>query len=289
MTDTPSLPPERVMMRLEHLMSEISRPSHEQDGVPEGTWGERSVTSIRSPHRRFAVIAGVAASVLVGTAVGSIAIAGSPGLGSPAFAVTPAGEDSRINILDTSAAAEQMTRQLSAKGLDVTVRTAAVNEQLVGTWVSVGSDGTTSEAVLSDLTEQALGYSDDIVVPRGADGLVLTVGVAPEAGEEPSVIGLRNGFAPGGPLECSPARGAQLDDATALLVDKGFSVRTVDFATLDPTAVAGSAIVTSVFHTDDAPDQLMVVALDPTDPRLDAQMNHGFSPHQAADPGCPRT
>ncbi|WP_339567374.1 hypothetical protein [Pseudokineococcus sp. 1T1Z-3] len=192
-----------------------------------------------------------------------------------------------ISIIDTTAAAEEMTAQLAAEGLDVRVQTAPVTPQLVGTWVGVGSDGSTDEVVFDAVTAQALGYADDIAVPRGASGLTLTVGVPTEPGQAAQIIGMRNAFAPGGPLECSTARGATVAAATTMLTEQGYSTQVVRFPTFEPVAAKDTDLVPTVFYDDATPSHLLLVATDPGDATLQARRDLGFSPRQAASLDCP--
>ncbi len=306
MTPDPRLPPDRVLLRLEHLMTEIT--THPDTTARTDTpatpataataTGEPVVVAMhpqarhqRAPgllalRRRSVVLVGTAAAVLIAAGVGAVGLAGSPGLGTPAFAVTPDRGDVVIRIVDTTADAEQMTAQLAAEGLDIQVQTMTANPQVVGSWVGVSAEDTTDETVVADVIEQALGYPEDVRVPADVTGLTLVVGVPAELGDEPAVIGLRNAFAPGQPLACSPARGATLEEATAILEQQGLQPRTVAIGSLRPVQAEASDIVTIAYQADDAPDEVMLVTNAPDAPNLQGQLEYGFSPAAVADGAC---
>lgn len=290
MTLDPRLPPDRVLLRLEHLMTEITThpdtTAPADDGLPEAARLSAGAGSLRGMRRRSAVLVGTAAAVLVAAGAAAVVLAGSPGLGTPAFAVTTERGDVVIRIVDTTADAEQMTAQLAAQGLDIQVQTMTANPQVVGSWVGVSAEDTTDETVYTDVVEQALGYPEDVRVPADVTGLTLVVGVPPEPGEEPAVVGLRNAFAPGQPQACSPARGATLDQATAHLEEQGLITRTVAMGSLEPVQADPSDVVTIALQADDAPGEVLLITSAPDAPDLQGQLEYGFSPAALAGGGC---
>lgn len=269
-----------------HPVTELHPASTSSHQAPESV----AVRVARRGWRRPAVLVGVAAATLVAVGVGAVASSSSADLGQSAFAVSPAvgvADAVRVRIVDTSAEAKQMTEQLHAQGLDVTVQTMPAVRQVVGTWVSVGSDGSpAAENAYDGIIAQTMGYTSDVVLPRGISGLTLTVAVAPSAGEAPAVLGLRNAFAPGGALACSPARGVPAEQAVQILEQGGYTPQTVSFPSLEPVIAAPGDIATMAYYDDASPKTIQLVVLAPGDRRAAPQLASGFSPSQAAAGTC---
>lgn len=216
-----NLPPARLARLREHLMLEIAPPlSRTQEVAPAHRWTPRSAALAA------ATVAAATAAVLGGLTLG----AGPGGLGPSAFAVTPEPKGVvAVHVVSTQASADQMTRQLQAKGLNVQVATVPVSPALVGTWVAVGADGDYSQARMDDLIRQTEGYATTLEIPANMPGEIqLTVGRAPNRGEAIAVGGLRNALAPGGPLACQALSGANPSVAARQLRSLGY---TIDFWT----------------------------------------------------------
>ncbi len=189
-----------------------------------------------------------------------------------------------VPIVSSREDAEALTRSLEQRGAGITVKAVPVSPQLVGTWVSVNSDGEMEPGLYSVINDEALGNVVTLDLPTAAKGLTLEVGVTPDAGQNPRVEGLRNAFAPRRDLECSPARGASPAEARSVLESRGYTVGFARFPDLsDPVQPAPDDVVTMAFIPDDAPKQVTLTVVAAGDPQEKVQLDDGFSPSQVAD------
>ena len=204
-------------------MNEIAGSTLERSPAP-------SQPRLRAKSRRLGVTLGAVAGVTAAVFVGLSATSGPAGLGPSAFAVTPAPHgDVSIHIVSTEASADEMTRQLQAKGLHIKITTDAASPALVGTWLYDGATDQVPQSVEQFISKQMEGYAATLEVPAIFPGtLTLGVGVSPRAGERINVAGLRNALAPGGPLACHSLSGAKPADAAKTLAALGY---TIDFWT----------------------------------------------------------
>jgi hypothetical protein len=244
-----SLHPDRLSRLRGHLMTEIAT-------QPAPAEAQAAPIRIRRwTPRRLAVASAAIAAGTAAVFVGLAATSGPGGLGPTAFAVTPQPHGVvAIHIVNTQASADEMTRQLQAKGLNIKIATMAATPALVGTWVAVGSDGTLPDSVAEKVNLD--GYAATLDVPASFPGLlILDVGVAPKPGQPINVAGLRNALAPGGPLACHGLSGAKPEDAEKILASLGYTID--QWTTRQPT-----------FRPGVTPEQSGVVAVPPPGTRV---------------------
>jgi hypothetical protein len=151
---------------------------------------ENLVTGIGQRQRRIARRVR-AALVLVPVALIGVVVATSlPGGSSPAFAIERDGDWIEVRIADAAASEAQMESELQAAGIDADIILAPTTAEYVGQWTCVTYalpraffDPLQPPDIRNqiDLTPEAL------VLRRGfTDRLMLVIGRAPEAGEQPS-------------------------------------------------------------------------------------------------------
>jgi hypothetical protein len=294
MTHDP-LAPGRLAARREHLMSEITA-SHDTAAAPVAVDSRGS----RWPIKRL-VVAAAAVAVIAAGALTALSVTGGPtGDGATAFAVArlPHGRVS-IRVVSTAASAKQMTDQLHAKGLAISVQTVPATRQMVGTWVAISSSEDFPQSLTQDLVKQAFGHSVTLDVPAHFTGsLQLTLAVAAEAGQDPEVSGLRNALAPGGVLACSALPGTRPNHAAAVLRRRGYTVLGFTTSAGQPlpanqylTEAPAGTRVTGAFIEDMSPTDFFRVVpgternvaiqiASPTDPTYQQRLRAGFAPSQ---------
>jgi hypothetical protein len=150
---------------------------------------EDLVTGIGRRRRRVAARRRRAALVLTAAAVAGAVLATTlPGSSSPALAIERDGDWIEVRIADIAASEAEMERELAAAGIDADIRLVATTPDHVGQWTCIvlttpAADPRQMPVARSDIrfTPEALYFQ------RGfAERLVLAVGRAPEAGEQPS-------------------------------------------------------------------------------------------------------
>lgn len=289
-----SLPPDRLARLREHLMTEISTAPAPLAPAPSPPSRRRW-----TPARLGVAVAGVAAAtgaVFVGLAV----TAGPGGLGPTAFAVSHLpGDTVAIKVVDTAASADQMTRQLRAQGVHVTIQTITANPQLVGKWNGASFTADVPASLVHSVEQQEHGYVATIELPAIFPGEIgLTVGVPTPADETPGVVGVRNALAPGGPLFCDRLSGAQPAAAEQTLTAQGYTVHWADgtrglYTTEISTPPAGSRVSTATIFDFDRQDptrpipnprDVTVTVIDPHDERYLPQLWLGFALSQQTTP-----
>lgn len=296
-----SLTPDRLARLREHLMTEITAgPATQSTYLP--------VAKARRAPRRL-VSAGAAVVVTAAALLTALSMTGGPGgLGPTAFAVSHLpGDIVAIEVVNSDATAEQMTRQLHAQGLSVTVHAVPTNPQLVGTWVYESFSGDVPEAIRTSIAEQARdGYRNTVEIPASFPGTItLAVGRPMRAGETPQVAGVRNALAPGGLLFCTRLSGADPDAAAAHLRADGYTVHWSDGSPLRTIAAppAGTRVTQAfIFDIDQKdvelpvgdPRDVTLVVVDPADSAFAKQLWTGYSASQHATgtadySGCPIT
>lgn len=195
----------------------------------------------------------------------------------------PSGEVT-VPIVSSAEDAAALTAALADRGAGITVRAVPVSPQLVGTWVSLSSDGHMDERLYEAISDEAIGHVVTLTLPARTEGLELSVGVTPRPGEQPEVEGLRNAFAPQRVLECSRARGDTAAAASRELTGDGYAVSFARFPDLSrPVEPGPDDIVTMAFVADDAQRQVTLAVLPRGDPGVQAQLDQGFAPSQLAD------
>jgi hypothetical protein len=214
-----SLAPDRLARLRGHLMTEITR-------QPEAPAATTPVTARRWTPRRVGLAATAVATATAAVFVGLTAGSGPGRLGPTAFAVTPEPDGVvAIHIVNTQASADEMTRQLRAKGLHIKVATMTASPSLVGTWLYNGATADVPASVQASVTNQRQGYAATIEVPASFPGtLTLGVGITPRPGQKVDVAGLRNALAPGGPLACRGLSGASPATAAKTLASLGYTI-----------------------------------------------------------------
>jgi hypothetical protein len=299
MTHDP-LAPDRHAARREHLMSEITA-THDAAmapvvGDPRGS---------RWPVKRL-VVAAAAVAAIAGGALTALSVTGGPsGVGATAFAVArlPHGQIS-IRVVSTAASAKQMTDQLHARGLAISVQTMPATRQMVGTWIAISSSEDFPQSLSKDLAKQAFGHSVTLDMPAHFTGsLDLTLAVAAEAGQDPEVSGLRNALAPGGVLACSALPGTRPNHAATVLRRMGYTVLGFTTSVGQPlptnqylTDAPPGTRVTGAFIEDMSPTDFFQVVpgternvaiqiASPTDPQYQQRLHAGFAPSQSLR-GC---
>lgn len=207
--------PDRLASRREHLMTEILQAPRAVPAKPS-----------RRPLR-LAVAGLTVAALTAGITVYANTGGGRSGNGPAAFAVEtlPTGPV-RITVLNQSdLSAQQMTRQLHAQGLDISITTLASNAQVAGEWLTYSSDG--KDPVDDAVVEaQMQGQPHQIEIPPGLLRHPIDFGVARLArpGEKIAVAGLRNALRPAGPLFCLRLAGADPAVAEQRLTAAGYRV-----------------------------------------------------------------
>jgi hypothetical protein len=126
-----------------------------------------ALTGQRRRRTRLVAAAVTVALVTTGISVYANTGGGATGNGPAAFAVErlPAGPV-RIRIIHTDLNAQEMTRQLKAEGLNITIETVPVNAQLVGEWLTFSSSGGGSAADSAAISAQMQGQPTEVEIPR---------------------------------------------------------------------------------------------------------------------------
>jgi hypothetical protein len=213
MTIQPPLAPDRLARRKEHLMTEILTPV-----------ASAQTTPVRTRRLGVAVAAFVVVLLTIGITLAQTVGGRTVGLGPTAFAITPAphGEVS-IRVVSTEASAKQMTDQLHRKGIDISISTIPVTPDLVGTWLTYGSDSPTRDKLTRYIAQQLLGKDVTIVVPADLKG-GFDIGRATAPGESPGAGALRNALSPGAPLACKSLSGATPAEAQTILASLDYTI-----------------------------------------------------------------
>jgi hypothetical protein len=233
-------------------------------------------------------LGGLTAAAVIALSV----VNGSTSLGTPAFAVTelPQGEVA-ITVVSTAATATQMTAQLHAEGVNVTIETMPASPQLVGTWVAQSYSGGVPLSVSQSIDEQTHGYVATLELPtQSAGAITLYVGRTPDAGEQVQVGGVRNALAPGGLLACLQLSGSQPATASQVLSSAGYSIRWAYGNRLNPVAAppAGTT-VTDAYVSDQQTGEtgqrdVTVLVADPDASSYRALLESGFPLTQQSAP-----
>lgn len=252
-----------------------------------------------SPRRR-AVFGGLAS---LGTAAAAIAVvtaisltSGPAATGPTAFAIQRVSNNTvSVHIVNTTAAADQMTAQLHEQGLNVTIDAVPASSQLVGTWLTASFSEDVPESTIQQiLTQVPNGYTTTVDLPATFAGEIrLGVGRLPAAGEELQVSGMRNALAPGARLGCLHATGDDPAHVQQAVEQLGYTITWADGDARDlaivPGASAGQKVV-AAFIDDTHPAQVQLVAATPGSGRYDARSRMGYAPTQwqtrANNPGA---
>jgi hypothetical protein len=246
--------------------------------------------------RRLMVAAASVAALTAGITVVVTAAGHAAGLGPTAFAVTtqPHGKIA-IRVVSTKASAQQMTNQLHAHGLNITVQTVPASSQLVGTWVELAGNASVSNALMAQLGDQAIGHATTIVMPaRFTGSLTFDIARTPAPGEAVQVGGIRNALAPSGPLACQGLSGATPAAARQTLAALGYTITGWSDSPSDdnPTTAppAGTRVV-QTFIDDISPTDatktiasrdhdVIVDVTAPSDRLYQTRLHSGFAPSQ---------
>jgi len=257
--------------------------------------------SHHSPRRRLTIRLAVAGAVVVAVAVGTIAAlsqtGGTGAASGTAFAVErlPSG-DVTITVISTTVSAKQMTDQLRAQGLNVTVNTTAASPQLVGSFVAASSGPNASPALEATLKSQLNNYSSTLQFPAAltSGGVTLTFGRAPRAGETLSVVGRRNALAPGGLLYCYRLAGDTPQQAASTLTKAGYvlhwrgeaqqsaPVSDAQYTATIPSGVVVNALTQDPFMTSATAKDVYLRVLPTDDPAFATWLWQGYPPAQEA-------
>jgi len=253
-----TLAPDRLARLRSHLMTEIATAPTSERAAPSRRW---------TPRRALAGVAALAV-IAVAAFVGVSVTGGPAGLGPAAFAVTQLpGGTVAIHVVDDEATAAQMTRQLHAQGLNITIESVPTTPQLVGTWVWSSGSADAPRSLLDSIADQTHGYVATIEVPATFPGsITLGVGRATRPGETPQVAGARNALAPGGLLFCDRLSGADPSVAARTLAAAGYTVHWADGVVSRPVdAPPAGARVTQAFVFDFDPKNVERPIADPHD------------------------
>jgi hypothetical protein len=291
----PTLSDDRLQRRRDHLMKEINLMQVEDRRTAEG--GVRGQMpgrlGLRAPRRRWGryslpggvLVAGAAAVALV-AALGSPGRFGAGQVAAGGLRIERISQQTvAVQIVDTRAAGEAMTRQLHEQGLNITIETVPASPQLVGTWLMTAFSADVPPAVAKEINTQVPGgYAATVEVPATFTGeITLSAGRAPDRGEQPMVIGKVNALAPGGRLGCLHASGGAAQDVELAVEGYGYTVTWADGDDRDTAAVAApptDARVVSAFIDDARPTVAQLVVARPGSARYDARAQIGYSPHQ---------
>lgn len=286
-----SLSPDRLTRLRGHLMTEISTaPAPAPTSAVPRRWAPRRL------GMGLAAVAAATAAVFVGLTVTT----GPGGLGPAAFAVSHLpGDTVSIKVVNTKANADQMTRQLRAQGVNVSIQTLTATPQLVGTWVGAEFTPEVPSSVSDSIAQQEHGYVATLELPAVFPGAItLTVGVPRPAGETPNVAGMRNALAPGGLLFCDRLSGVRPSVAQQRLTAQGYTVHWVDgtrslysqTVSAPPAGTRVSAAFIFDFDRTDLtraiadPHDVNVTVISPQDRRFLPQLWLGFAPSQQTTP-----
>lgn len=165
------------------------------------------VTGVRQRQRRIvrrrraalALVPAVLAATLLATSL--------PGGTSPAFAIEQDGDWIQVRITDAAASEAQMEAELQAAGIDADIILAPTTAEYIGRWTCISAetrfliDSMRGDPPQPPDTDSFLRVTPEVLYVQRAftggftDRLVLVIGRAPEAGENPSawpeVCGLR--------------------------------------------------------------------------------------------------
>jgi hypothetical protein len=165
------------------------------------------VTGVRQRQRRIvrrrraalALVPAVLAATLLATSL--------PGGTSPAFAIEQDGDWIQVRITDAAASEAQMEAELQAAGIDADIILAPTTAEYIGRWTCISAetrfliDSMRGDPPQPPDTDSFLRLTPEVLYVQRAftggftDRLVLVIGRAPEAGENPSawpeVCGLR--------------------------------------------------------------------------------------------------
>jgi hypothetical protein len=158
---------------------------------------EDLVTGIARRQQRVVARRRRMALVLTPAAVAGAVLATTlPGGSSPALAIAKEGDWIEVQIADAAASEAQMESELRAAGIDADISLTPTTAEHVGRWtcINVATSAFTDpsrqpddEPQLPDVRSHLRVTPEVLSVQRGfADRLVLVVGRAPEAGEQPS-------------------------------------------------------------------------------------------------------
>jgi hypothetical protein len=231
-----------------------------------------------------------AAAAVVPIAVAALVLGGGPAsLSSPAFAVSPQPSgDVSIKVIRTSASAAEMTRELRAQGLNISINTVTATPQLVGRWVGGGASGDGSPELGDRLRNQVFGQVTEIILPRSFVGqLTLDVAVPAAAGTEPNVVGTPNALAPGGLLFCRNLSGSEPSRVEASLTNAGYKVRwaATQYGATVPSVPRGDRVTAAFIfdydvhdpsHTIVNPSEVTVTVTSPDAADYAARLAQGF-------------
>jgi hypothetical protein len=266
---------DRLARRREHLMTEItelaSSPLSPNPAEP------RRTLSVA----RWSAVAAAVAALVVGIGVVASSTGGPTGHGPAAFAIEalPSGGVS-IRVVNTRVAADDMTAQLRAVGLNIDIDTAPASPQLVGRWLVVTASEDVPGRVADEVAAQTLGSTATLEVRKRFPGeLTLTVGRSPEPGEDVQVAGTPNALAPGGLLYCQRLAGQAPATADAALTAAGYTVTWAGRGRRPlVTAPSGSRVAQAYIYDTKAlapagvssdGKTVQVVVWDPTDPQYE--------------------
>ena len=290
-----------IARRKEHLMTEITaQPS--SSVVPQHASGRSS-----GRRRRLAIGMAAVVALTAGTFAATSFSGGPAGKGATAFAVEklPSGSIS-IKVVGTAASAQQMTDQLRAQGVNVTIDTEPVSSQLVGTWITFATPDGVATPLTHLLMQQFAGATATLEIPASllaTTRLKLTVGRAPHDGEALEATGERNVFSPGGLLYCYELAGGTAAVAQAALSSAGYHLHWK--YTGGPVSASGpggwsstpsTGVVTRAFiglpGTSGGDHDVYIQTANPGDPQFKALLWSGYGPSAEASntrdySGCP--
>jgi hypothetical protein len=157
---------------------------------------EDLLTGILRRQQRVAARRRRVAFVLTPAAVvGAVLVASLLGTSSPALAIEQDGDWIEVRIADAAASETQMESELHAAGIDADIILAPTTAEHVGQWTCIGGGFSVTYPSTQpndppqgpDVRSQVQATPDVLYIRRGfLDRLVVVVGRAPEAGEQPS-------------------------------------------------------------------------------------------------------
>jgi len=276
---------DRLASRRDHFMSEITR-------APE-------LAPIRPPRRRTRLVVAAVTVAALTTAVSVYANTGGgpTGHGPAAFAFEKLPDGPvRIRIVDTEVSAQEMTQQLHAQGLNISVVTIPASPQVVGDWVEATFTGGSDPADEQAVSEQMAGDAPAVTIPPGLfrRGVTLTIGRAPRRGEAWTVGGVRNALRPGGPLYCLHLAGASPAAAEEALTAAGYTVHFTAHQWRVPIVGTPTGRVTSAWLWDPmlggigagTSTDIFVQIMDPNSTTYQANLHYQWPASTADYPAC---
>jgi hypothetical protein len=168
---------------------------------------EDLVTGIGRRQRRITRRLRTALVLTPAVLAASVFATSLPGGSSPAFAIEQQGDWIEVRIADAAASETQMENELQAAGIDADIILAPTTAEYIGRWTCISAetrfliDSMRGDPPQPPDTDSFLRVTPEVLYVQRAftggftDRLVLVIGRAPEAGENPSawpeVCGLR--------------------------------------------------------------------------------------------------